>query len=176
MPATRGKLKSETVEAIQTRLAELGYYREELHGDLDEATMRALEAFQRHLGLPADGIANPETWQHLFDGDNRPEGYAFEEILKKELFEVDLSRKRRQRHPHRIRPKGKKATAAAHEAQLIGLAFSGGGTRAAALSYGVLQELRDTQVLSRGKGSEVWGWGTAYGPGKPQGAPARTGS
>jgi NTE family protein len=31
---------------------------------------------------------------------------------------------------------------------LIFLAFSGGGTRAAALSYGVLQELRDTQVLS----------------------------
>ena len=33
---------------------------------------------------------------------------------------------------------------------LIFLAFSGGGTRAAALSYGVLQELRDTQVDSRG--------------------------
>jgi NTE family protein len=32
---------------------------------------------------------------------------------------------------------------------LIFLAFSGGGTRAAALSYGVLQELRDTRVNSR---------------------------
>lgn len=32
---------------------------------------------------------------------------------------------------------------------LIFLAFSGGGTRAAALSYGVLQELRDTQVAAR---------------------------
>jgi len=32
---------------------------------------------------------------------------------------------------------------------LIFLAFSGGGTRAAALSYGVLQELRDTQVDAR---------------------------
>lgn len=147
MPATRGKLKSETVEAIQTRLAELGYYREELHGDLDEATMRALEAFQRNLGLSADGIANPETWQHLFDGDNRPEGYAFEEILKKELFEIDLSRKRRQRHPHRIRPKGKKATAAAHEAQLIGLAFSGGGIRSATYNLGVLQALAELKLL-----------------------------
>ncbi len=31
------------------------------------------------------------------------------------------------------------------------LAFSGGGTRAAALSYGVLQELRDTQVTVAGR-------------------------
>ena len=31
------------------------------------------------------------------------------------------------------------------------LAFSGGGTRAAALSYGVLQELRDTRVDSKGE-------------------------
>ena len=30
------------------------------------------------------------------------------------------------------------------------LAFSGGGTRAAALSYGVMQELRDTYIDSRG--------------------------
>ncbi len=34
---------------------------------------------------------------------------------------------------------------------LILLAFSGGGTRAAALSYGVLKELRDTRVNSRGR-------------------------
>ncbi len=33
---------------------------------------------------------------------------------------------------------------------LVFLAFSGGGTRAAALSYGVLQELRDTPISSRG--------------------------
>jgi NTE family protein len=34
---------------------------------------------------------------------------------------------------------------------MIMLAFSGGGTRAAALSYGILKELRDTQVDSRGQ-------------------------
>ncbi len=38
-----------------------------------------------------------------------------------------------------------------HGDHLIFLAFSGGGTRAAALSYGVLQELRDTQVATRGQ-------------------------
>jgi NTE family protein len=34
---------------------------------------------------------------------------------------------------------------------MVFLAFSGGGTRAAALSYGLLKELRDTQVDSRGQ-------------------------
>ena len=33
----------------------------------------------------------------------------------------------------------------------LGVAFSGGGTRAAALSYGVMLELRDTRVLMGGK-------------------------
>jgi len=34
---------------------------------------------------------------------------------------------------------------------LIGLAFSGGGTRAAALAYGVMEELRDAKVVIDGK-------------------------
>ena len=34
---------------------------------------------------------------------------------------------------------------------ILGLAFSGGGTRAAAFAYGVLEELRDTQVTIEGK-------------------------
>lgn len=38
---------------------------------------------------------------------------------------------------------------------LVVLAFSGGGTRAAALSYGVLQELRDTPIREQGTGRRL---------------------
>lgn len=44
------------------------------------------------------------------------------------------------------RPFGVKKNHPGHH--LVALSFSGGGTRAAALSYGVMQELRDTQVDS----------------------------
>lgn len=38
-----------------------------------------------------------------------------------------------------------------YQDHLVFLTFSGGGTRAAALAYGVLQELRDTPIISRGQ-------------------------
>lgn len=51
----------------------------------------------------------------------------------------------RPRHPQQRRDPGR---------TILFLAFSGGGTRAAALAYGVMEELRDTEVRSeRGRGS-----------------------
>jgi NTE family protein len=43
------------------------------------------------------------------------------------------------------------ATGGEHDALVLGLAFSGGGTRAAALNYGILLELRDTSVQVDGE-------------------------
>jgi formate dehydrogenase iron-sulfur subunit len=35
----------------------------------------------------------------------------------------------------------------------------------------VIADIYRERVLRRGKGSEVWGWGTAYGPGRPGAQP-----
>ena len=35
----------------------------------------------------------------------------------------------------------------------------------------VIADVYRERVLRRGKGSEVWGWGTAYGPGRPGAQP-----
>ena len=88
MPVDQSMLRSETVEMIQTRLAELGYYRGEIHGNFDEETVRAVKAFQHDHNLAEDVITNPETWRQLFSLDERKDGYTFTDILKRELFEI----------------------------------------------------------------------------------------
>ncbi|NCF63843.1 MAG: patatin-like phospholipase family protein, partial [Gammaproteobacteria bacterium] len=55
------------------------------------------------------------------------------------------------------KPEGREYSIRSHKASdtnhdlTLSLAFSGGGTRAAALAYGVMQELRDTKVTINGK-------------------------
>ncbi len=101
MPSDQSMLRSETVEMIQTRLAELGYYRGEIHGNFDEETVRAVKAFQHDHNLAEDVITNPETWRQIFFLDEQKDGYTFTDILKRELFEISLSRKRRLQFPQR---------------------------------------------------------------------------
>ncbi|MBQ2411747.1 MAG: peptidoglycan-binding protein [Selenomonadaceae bacterium] len=53
------------VEEVQTLLKEKGYYKAEIHGRCDEATVEAIKAFQRAHHLDADGIAGPMTMRKL---------------------------------------------------------------------------------------------------------------
>ena len=58
-------------DAMQERLIALGYLSES-SGVYDERTAAALKAFQESNGLPADGIAGPNTQQALYAADAIP--------------------------------------------------------------------------------------------------------
>ena len=53
------------VEEVQTLLKEKGYYKAEIHGRCDEATVEAIKAFQHAHNLEADGIAGTQTMRKL---------------------------------------------------------------------------------------------------------------
>lgn len=53
------------VEAIQQTLLERGLYKGEVNGIYDEATKKAVTAFQKQQGLTQDGIAGPSTLSKL---------------------------------------------------------------------------------------------------------------
>jgi tetratricopeptide (TPR) repeat protein len=52
-------------EAVQKRLADLGYYQGEIDGKVGPLTKAAIKAFQVDHGLEADGIAGPKTREEL---------------------------------------------------------------------------------------------------------------
>ena len=64
-PGTKGS----TVENLQIRLSELGYYSGRVTGRYDTATQRAVEAFQTAAGIEADSRATVETQELLFSED-----------------------------------------------------------------------------------------------------------
>lgn len=67
------------VEALQERLIELGYLSGKADGDYGPKTERAVEAFQREMGLDETGDADPETQEALFDVDAPEASFAVEE-------------------------------------------------------------------------------------------------
>jgi peptidoglycan hydrolase-like protein with peptidoglycan-binding domain len=146
MPNDQGMLTSETVEMIQTRLAELGLYQGKIHGNFDEETVRALKAFQLRHSQVEDVITNPETWRQLFSQAEHEDGYTFTDILKTELFEIRLSRKKRLGISQEVMPQ-QSGVKDAQNARLVGLALSGGGIRSATFNLGVLQALAELKVL-----------------------------
>jgi hypothetical protein len=54
---------------IQSKLAELGYYRGEVDCQFGEGTRSALRRFQRDNGLNVDGVAGEDTRLRLFRGE-----------------------------------------------------------------------------------------------------------
>ena len=58
--------KGDDVEAMQERLAELGYYDERVDGKFDNDTAKALKQFEKKNGLDNDGIASAYDQAILF--------------------------------------------------------------------------------------------------------------
>lgn len=59
----------EDVQWVQQELADLGYYKGEINGTYDDATIAAVKAFQTNNGLTSDGLAGSKTYAVLF-GEN----------------------------------------------------------------------------------------------------------
>lgn len=57
------------VRALQTRLADLGYYRKEVVDNFGNGTYNALRAFEKANKLSVNGIASVEDQQKLFGSD-----------------------------------------------------------------------------------------------------------
>ncbi len=71
----------------------------------------------------------------------------FEQVLADEIGAIQASRERRLPEVKFPRSESPDAYTQAHEAQLLGLAFSGGGIRSATFNLGILQALAELGVL-----------------------------
>ena len=60
------------VQALQARLAELGYPRGSWDGHFGPIVRQAVLSFQADHGLPTDGVAGPATWRALEKSSGRP--------------------------------------------------------------------------------------------------------
>lgn len=64
--------QNDLVAALQTRLAELGYYEAKVSGGYYKITQSAVRAFQAQNGLTVDGVAGQQTQEALFASDAVP--------------------------------------------------------------------------------------------------------
>jgi hypothetical protein len=73
-PTLRRGSKGEWVTVLQTKLSMLGYDLGScgIDGDYGKATVNAVKAFQRDVGLTADGICGPKTWAALDETPKQP--------------------------------------------------------------------------------------------------------
>ncbi len=76
------------IERLQHRLADLGYRPGDPDGQFGTETLSAVTAFQKHEGLPRDGVVGPDVRTHLKD----PKGAGPKSTDPKPHIEVDLDR------------------------------------------------------------------------------------
>lgn len=81
MPIYQRGSTGQEVRRIQTKLQDLGHYRGPLDGIYGGGTESAVTAFQREEEILVDGIVGPQTWDHLFDGEEISEPAILDEPL-----------------------------------------------------------------------------------------------
>ncbi len=136
------------VAALQRKLAAHGCYQGEAHGRFDEDTRLALVQFQAgHADqcLDQTGILDAATRAVL----KALPPYTFDEVLASELDAVNKSRGETGQNPEKDAAESDNAVVRAHQARLMGLAFSGGGIRSATFNLGILQTLARLGLLRR---------------------------
>lgn len=116
----------------------LGYYKEII-----------LLARQGGRSIHLNGNALDSTkWRGKMSSQLKDPRHGFDEVLEKELKEIKSSREERGARRTPPSREGANALRKAHDAQLVGLAFSGGGIRSATFCLGVLQALAHLRLLS----------------------------
>lgn len=142
--------KTDAVRDVTNKLAALGYYPGASCDDLDKLR-DALKKFQREkLALDeksaAFGRCNFATWQAL----NQAAGSSFAEVWQNELDAIRGSQVADSEHPDTCTPhpaSQRDVCARAHQADLAGLALSGGGIRSATFNLGILQAFAEHKLL-----------------------------
>jgi hypothetical protein len=136
------------VAALQSKLAAQGCYQGEANGRFDDATQQALKRFQAgHADqfLTPNGILDAATHAVL----KALPPYTFDEVLASELDAVNRCRDETGQSQEKAAAESDNPVVRAHQARLMGLAFSGGGIRSATFNLGVLQTMAHLGLLRR---------------------------
>ena len=131
--------QGERIGDIQRKLACLGLFAGKQTLKFDDSLREALIEFQRARKLPPNGECDTATWNEL----NDQAGSLFSEA-----FQFELDALRGQTTDEGVRPAAEsEVIRRAHDLNLAGLAFSGGGIRSATFNLGILQALAEHKLL-----------------------------
>lgn len=76
-----GVNQPEDVRALQQKLTDLGLFSDSTDGEYGSSTQEAVRAYQAQAGLTADGIAWPQTLNHLSSGAQTPDAPEAEQAF-----------------------------------------------------------------------------------------------